>query len=401
MPKQKKSTPLRFNKTNLAKLKPCPVGQQKLYHDSSREGLLRIKCTSQGCSYIHQASTKVNLGSIHEISLEDAYARSDELRALAKKGLPAKKATFGKSIIDFLEDRALEAQSTEKLRPATIKTYLDLVKQARTHQWQIASIPVDKLTEDHCRAWFEERNQQSPVGASTQCTILKFTYKQLTISRQIPRENLNPFQIISDLGLLNSNAVGKAPASTAELPAILQGLTKLHYKFPNECFTFAFLLHTGLRPDTLWNLKLEDFDKEAGMITIRQSKTQDKPTTLPVSDYVTKLLTAKALNPTESGHFVEKWHTQYFVKKLEKLAGRNFRLKDCRSTYSSIAIALLDIDEWKVNTLQLRQSTNVLMRNYVNADPEKLRLAANKISEHINLQGMFSGLMLEHLKLDP
>ena len=149
-------------------------------------------------------------------------------------------------------------------------------------------------------------------------------------------------------------------------------------------------LFTGMRRGELMKLRWDNADLEARTLHLPKTKNGD-PLTLPMSEYLTDLLTSRRElvgsspwvfpGPGKTGHLIE---TKKFLLRVSTGSGVSFTLHDLRRTFITIAESL-DVPYYALKRLLNHRAHGDVTGGYIVIDAERLRepveLVAQKILE--------------------
>lgn len=147
-------------------------------------------------------------------------------------------------------------------------------------------------------------------------------------------------------------------------------------------------LLTGMRRREIAGLRWENIDLKARTLTVPKTKNGD-PLMLPLSSYLTRLLTERKLRaggspwvfPTQSasGHLEE---CKSFVRRVGARSGIDFSLHDLRRTFITIAESL-DIPAYALKRLLNHRTSGDVTGGYIIMDVERLREPVERIADRL------------------
>lgn len=147
------------------------------------------------------------------------------------------------------------------------------------------------------------------------------------------------------------------------------------------------LLFTGLRRSEAANLRWSNVDLEHRTLTIRDTKNH-QPLTLPLTDYLWQLLTARKAEAQTDYVFPGQGHPGALVepragvKWVIRESGVHFSLHDLRRTFITSATGL-GIHIYLIKRLVNHKLSNDVTEGYTIHDTEHLREPAQKIADFL------------------
>jgi integrase len=225
--------------------------------------------------------------------------------------------------------------------------------------------PVSRLT--HTRAWYRIDRRQ---------TLIK------------PHQLHAWYQAVNDLkaGSLNIKVrprKGRAPVNK-EPPKAKPAEIVADY--------LSLLLFTGLRRQEAATLRWDNVDLQGRTLTIPDPKNHE-PLTLPLSDFVHALLTARQANVVNEaeeyvfsgrgaqGYLVEP---RLHIERVIEASGVTFSLHDLRRTFITIAESL-DIPAYAIKRLVNHKMSRDVTAGYIISDVERLRRPMQQITNFLLL----------------
>ena len=147
------------------------------------------------------------------------------------------------------------------------------------------------------------------------------------------------------------------------------------------------IIFTGLRRQEAATLKWQQVDLEGKTIQILQTKNHEIHT-LPLSDFLCDLLTARKENRINDYVFPGKGAAGHIIEPRKQMAqvtkatGIEFTVHDLRRTFITIAESL-DIPAYALKRLMNHKMTNDVTAGYIIVDVERLRKPMQLITNYI------------------
>jgi integrase len=398
----------KLTKSVVDSISHLPTGQV-FYRDSELRGFgLRVGATSK--TYIAESKVngkvvRVTIGKHGVFTPEQARVEARRLLVEMAKGInpnhvkaemKAKAVTLQKAFDEFLEAR-------KALKPRTIYDYKRIMKTYLA-DWlnkPITSITKDMIARRHAKLsqpWKSGKHEYTGSEAQANLTmrflraLLNFAAAKYEDSHGNSLIVENPVRRLSQTRAWYRVERRRTVIKEHELPAWFNAVQELKSDAVNGRADVVrdfllLLLFTGLRRNEAATLKWEQADMKARTFTVLDTKNKE-PHTLPMSDYVLKLLTQRhkqAENayvfpgPGELGYLIEPKKQK---QKVIMASGVSFTLHDLRRTFLTIAESL-DIPAYAVKRLANHKMSNDVTAGYIIADVERLRKPMQLITDHI------------------
>lgn len=151
-----------------------------------------------------------------------------------------------------------------------------------------------------------------------------------------------------------------------------------------------FLLHTGLRRNEAAKLQWNQVDFQEGCFTVSDTKNGE-PHTLPLSDYLKKLLMQRKAEEWPGNPYVFPSHgkakclqePKVAIESVTSATGIIFTCHDLRRTFATIAESL-DLSGYTVKALlNHKQQTGDVTGGYIVLNVDRLREPMQKITNAI------------------
>ena len=390
---------LKFTKPALKALPWPPPGHRLSYADTTVRGL-QLRVTSRGIKSFQvykklgSKPVRVTLGRFPDMTIEQARRLAKSTIAAiaeginpnaAKRALRSRVITLGEVFENYLMAR-------KALKPRTIEDYRQTMRTAFAdwHDKPLSAITRDMVASKHrklgkasearannamrvLRAMFnfaageyEDENGHSlfPDNPVTRLSHTRAWYRVDRRRTYIKPQQLKPwFEAVLHLP-------GTSPSNQAE---IIRDYLLL-------------LLFTGLRREEAAQLTWDNVDLPGRTLTVTDTKNRE-PHTLPLSDYLVKILSsarAKATtkyvfpSPTSgSGHIINPGKQ---ISCVRSTSGVEFTLHDLRRTFTTLAESL-DISAYAVKRLVNHKMRDDVTAGYIVMDVERLRNPMQAITD--------------------
>lgn len=196
----------------------------------------------------------------------------------------------------------------------------------------------------------------------------------------LPKEN--PVAIMSQAQAWYKDGRRSVVVKVSEMSAFFREVGALQNETGRDYL--MLLLFTGLRRNEAMALHWDYVDFEGRSLTIPATKNGE-PHTLPLSNYLLKLLEARRERWGGKGYVFPSWsgnghltYVQHIQNDLRK-KGVDFTLHDLRRTFITTAESL-DISTYVVKRLANHKQNDVTGKHYIVHDIERLREPMERIS---------------------
>ncbi len=382
-----------MDKVEIPVPKPGERKTQAFYRDSAIPGFA-LRVTSGGVkSFIAEKRIngkvrRMTLGRYGHLTVEQA--RREAMQVLGrvatgkdpiaeKKEKQAKSVTLHEAFEDYLKTRKdLKASTIHDYRRSMNGPFAD---------WQNKAL-LD-ITKDMVELRHRTLGKRSPARANNALRVLRAIFNHARGKYEDAKGN--PIIVINPVDRLSQNRAWYkvTPRQTLIKPHQLADWYTATYQLNTETTRdyLHFILFTGLRRSEASRLKWDDVDFGDNTITIAETKNH-QPHTLPLSDFLKKLLKRRAdiasspyVFPAESerGYLIEP---RTAVERVSKLSGVTFTLHDLRRTFITIAESL-DIPAYALKRLLNHKDPNDVTAGYIVSDVERLRIPMQRISDFI------------------
>jgi len=373
--------------------KPGEKKCQAFYRDSAIPGFA-LRVTSGGVkSFIAEKRIngkvrRMTLGRYGHLTVEQARREAMQLLGMVaigkdpiadKKAKQAKSVTLQEAFEDYLKTR-------KDLKLSTIHDYRRSMNGPFA-DWQNKAL-LD-ITKDMVELRHRTLGKRSPARANNALRVLRAIFNHARGKYEDAKGN--PIIVINPVDRLSQNRAWYkiTPRQTLIKPHQLADWYTATYQLNNETTRdyLHFILFTGLRRSEASTLKWDDVDFGDNTLTIAETKNH-QPHTLPLSDFLEKLLKRRAetasspyVFPAESerGYLIEP---RTAVERVSKLSGVTFTLHDLRRTFITIAESL-DIPAYALKQLLNHKDPNDVTAGYIISDVNRLRDPMQRITNFI------------------
>lgn len=284
-------------------------------------------------------------------------------------------------------------QITRTLKPVTVRNYR--LRLALLADWQ--DIPVTSITRDMVEQRHRDittRNGNATANSTMRTLRALLHYAAIKYEHEdgSPLIKNNPVRRLSELRAWHRDKKRKTSLSLRQLRGFFEGCFALSNSTMRDIL--ITLLLTGMRRSEALNLRwtpdpdniLPHVDLELGVIHHPDPKNGE-PTTLPVSDYVWRLLRLRSLGkrgpfvfPGQSPDkpFTAAWNS---FESVRERCGMKFALHDLRRTFATVGDEI-DLKEQLVQQL-MNHKPDSQTEDYTCRSVERLRRATQKITDAI------------------
>lgn len=366
---------------------------QIFYRDSELRGFA-LRVTASGIksfvveTLIGNKVRRMTIGRYGKLTAEQARTEAKKiLGKIASGGDPVadKKQARAKSVT--LKEVFEEYLKTRKnLKPTTIFDYQRVMKEAFS-SWLYK--PLLDITKDMVARRHTKLGETSHARANLAMRVLRALFNFA----------ITQYEDSQGRSLINDNPVKRLSQSRAwyrverrlsfikphELAAWYENVQKLGNETLRDYL--LLLIFTGLRRQEAAQLKWDQVDFKQKTLTIVDTKNHESHT-LPLSDYLMKLLTQRKETATAEYVFPSNSAGGYIVeprKQMEKViqtSGVHFIIHDLRRTFITIAEGL-DISAYAVKRLANHKMTQDITSGYIITDVERLRKPMQQITDYL------------------
>jgi len=390
---------MKITKLSLEKLPiplPDPTGKtiQKRYYDETLKGF-GVRITSGGTKaffiekLVQRKLRRITIGKYPELTVE--MARKEGLKLLGQ---------IATGIDPLVEKRAARAQlvsikavyedylqARKSLKPKTKYDYERALKNTFPN-WErkpLLSITKDKISSLHARIGAEHGEAYANLVMRILRALFNFAAGKYEDSQGRSLITDNPVKRLSQARAWYRIERRQTYIKSHELKKWYQGIQVLKNETLRDYL--LLILFTGLRRQEAAQLRWNQVDLKAKTLTVTDTKNS-KAHTLPLPDYLHKLLKARKQQatsifvfsgPGEKGYIIEP---RKQIAQVTKVSGIAFTVHDLRRTFITIAESL-DIPAYALKRLLNHKMQNDVTAGYIMTDVERLRKPMQKITDFI------------------
>ena len=366
---------------------PYPVNGQVLYRDTILPGFgLRVGARSKvffAEGQVNRRTKRVTIGRADVFAPDTARKKALALLGDMAEGFNpneekrkamVEQITLAKAFDDFFEARP-------HLVPLTVQNYS---RTAKLYLKSWCKKPVNEIT----RQMVLKKHQDISVenGKTTANNVMRhfrsvFNFVAATQDDFPP----NPVQILTQARAWHREQRRQTVVTAQDLPMWWKAVMAE----PDYSRDFLMMaLFTGMRRGELMKLRWENVDLEARTLHLPKTKNGD-PLTLPMSKYLTDLLTSRRAlvgsspwvfpGPGKTGHLIE---TKKFLLRVNAGSGVSFTLHDLRRTFITIAESL-DVPYYALKRLLNHRANGDVTGGYIVVNAERLREPVEQVARKI------------------
>lgn len=309
-----------------------------------------------------------------------------------QRATTARAVTLGEVLEAYLAAR-------KNLKPSTVHSYRRTQREAFA-DWTdrpIAHISKEAVAQRHARI-----GARSPAQANNAMRVLRalfnFAGGQYEDAQGKSLFPENPVARLSHTRAWYRVERRRTWIAPAHLPAWLAAVMALKQDGPDSqdamvADLLLLLLFTGLRRTEGLRLRWEHIDLDHRTLTVLDTKNRE-PLTLPLSDFLTELLTARRKitagpyvfpGTGEHGHLIEP---RPQMRRISEQSGVSFILHDLRRTFITVAESL-DIPYYSLKRLVNHTIAGDVTAGYIITNVERQRAPMERISRALLQQAAF------------
>lgn len=367
------------------------ISESLLLHSTARDGrLLRDRMLSGFCVRMHarrrtfRVATSVagkqfrmTLGYWPLMSVEQARARAMEVLAQCRRG--ERTSQFVPKAVPTLRAAYLEYCSVKKIKASSQNRYESFY---RTHFGEWLDRPVTDLGGpefiDHCHAFARTKGAALvELGRGVIGAVIKYVNALHGLALE------SPFAKLAVVGLMPDRAQPRARVlQVADLPAWRAAVDQLGE--PQRDF-LLLTLYTGLRRNECRELRREQIDLVAGVLSVPETKN-GKPHSLPVTPMMREILERRCDGLLPGDELFAGVAAAHLSKMAARVGSPAFMLHDLRKLVATVG------EKLNVGDSTLRRILNhtppkadVLHRHYVGLDVRDIAKAMHQIQQQLAL----------------
>jgi integrase len=288
-----------------------------------------------------------------------------------------KAVTLGEVFTEFLDSR--------QLKPKTVRDYTGVMNNIYP-DWQ--KLPITDITRDaverrHKKISEERDEAYANLGARTLRSVLNYASAKYETGKGLSILPENPVKRISQ-----TRSWYKVERRTGHLkPHQLAAWFDAVLNIDNDTIKdyLIFVLLTGCRKDESAKLQWTDIDLTDKSYMLRDPKNK-RPIQLPLSDYLSDMLTKRKTNSSSAFVFPGDGMRGYLVEPKRQIAkivektDMPFAMHDLRRTFVTIAESL-DISSFAVKALVNHKQGDDVTSGYIQLNVERLRQPMQTITD--------------------
>ena len=365
---------------------------QDFYRDQSLTGF-GLYVGKQSKTYyaekrINGKSVRTAIGRHGQISTQRAREKAQEILGKMATGLNpndekrsnrARGVTLKQAYEDYKEAR-------KDLKPKTLYDYGRIMKVVFTtwNRKAITDITKDMVEKKHKKIGTEKGPAYANLSMRFLRAVFNFAIGKYEDSKGQSFISDNPVKRLSQTRAWYRIDKRRREIKSSDLPAWYEAVSSLTNQTLRDYLTL--LLFTGLRKQEALKLEWEHVDLKNKTMMIVDTKN-NIPLTLPLSDFVFKLLKARK---TSGDKFVfsGEGKTQHLVEpreavnKVKRLSGVEFSLHDLRRTFITNAESL-DIPHYALKQLVNHKQSGDVTADYIIPSPDRLRGPMQKVADKL------------------
>jgi len=355
---------------------------QDFYRDQSLTGF-GLYVGKQSKTYyaekrINGKSVRTAIGRHGQISTQRARERAQEILGKMATGLNpndekrsnmARGVTLKQAYEDYKEAR-------KDLKPKTLYDYDRIMKAvfASWHRKAVTDITKDMVEKKHKKIGTEKGPAYANLSMRFLRAVFNFAIGKYEDSKGQSFISDNPVKRLSQTRAWYRIDKRRREIKSSDLPAWYEAVSSLTNQTLRDYLTL--LLFTGLRKQEALKLELMIVDTKNNI-----------PLTLPLSDFVFKLLKARKTSD-DKFVFSGEGKTQHLVEprkavnKVKRLSGIEFSLHDLRRTFITNAESL-DIPHYALKQLVNHKQSGDVTAGYIIPSPDRLRGPMQKVTDKL------------------
>lgn len=386
---------MRLTKSVIDKIQTPHNRDQVFYRDSELKGFA-VRITSNGIKsfvvekLVNRKVRRMTLGRYGELTAEQARKEAQKLLGKIATGVdPAADKQLAKAKAVTLSGVFADyKQARKNLKPKTLYDYEQVIEKAFV-DWKsksLFSISKDQVAKKHTELGKKSGEAYANLAMRVLRALFNFAIEQYEDGQGKPLITENPVKRLSKTRAWYRAKRRKTYITPDQLGMWYQEVMQLSNSVMRDYLLLILL--TGVRRNEAAQLKKEDINLKAKLLTITDPKNHE-PHTLPLTNYLRDLLKLRIdASPNEyvfpgsgkAGYLVEP--RKQMAKIIEK-TGIQFTVHDLRRTFITIAESL-DIPAYALKRLLNHKMDNSdVTAGYIVTDVERLRRPMEKIGTYI------------------
>ncbi len=343
-------------------------------------------------------TVRVKIGEFPLVTVEHARRKAVDVLAQMSEGINPNQTRPGGSLKNLTLAHALKDYlGSRSLKP---RTQDDVERSFRTKLKDWLERPIHELTRDEVLQRHAELVEKSGPAQANQCmrylrSVLNFAKPRYKLANGAPLLKENPVLVLTETRSWKRVPRRQTVIQRKDLGPWFLAVLEIRETHPGEvtqtiCDYLLVLLLTGLRRGEATQLKWDQVDLEAGVLTIADTKNHE-PHRLPLSDFLWSLFKERYQARVNEyvfqgreggcGHIVTPQKT---MNQVAEKCGVAFCSHDLRRTFTSIAEAL-GISSYTIKRLLNHKITREITGGYIvrGYDQERLREPVQRITDFV------------------
>lgn len=391
---------MKLTKTVVDKIKPPATGQA-FYRDEVMKGFA-LRVTAAGAkSFVVEKriggkTRRKTLGAYGALTVEQARKEAQKFLGKVASGIDpiAEQRAHAARGVTLSEVFETYLKTRSGLTPGTIHDYRRNMREV-FRDWQnrpLADISKDEVAKRHAKTGERSRSRANNAMRMLRA-LFNFARGQYEDAEGRSLFPENPVNRLTHTRAWYRVERRQTFIKRDDLPAWFAAVQALRDDDADpQGRTVAdwllLLLFTGLRRSEGLRLRWTDIDFAARSLTVHQTKNRE-PLTLPLSDFIFELLSARRALVVASPYvFPGEGRTGYLheprpqMRKVTQQSGVAFIPHDLRRTYITVAEGL-DISAYALKRLVNHSTGNDVTAGYIISDVERLRAPMQRITDFI------------------
>lgn len=381
---------------------PLPARGKRAYiYDTKVSGLVCSITPNATKSFLVYRKLKgkpirVTLGRYPDMTIEQARSIAGNTLSVIAGGQNPTELKRVKKASDITLHEVLTAYlETRSLKPRTATDYKAITKDC-FKAW--LNKPIASINRDMVKKRHRVIGENSPAHANYAMRILRalFNFAKAEYKRADGSDMIigNPVAVLSETRAWFKIKRKQSYIAKDKLPEWFAAINALEETAANSKAETArdyllFVLFTGARKEEAAQLRWDNVNLKLATFTLHDTKNSET-VTLPLSDYLLALLEKRKAKTVSEfvfegegkrGHIIE---VKRHMKKVAANIDQDFTIHDLRRTFLTIAESM-DISPYTLKRLVNHKTAEKsdVTAGYIVVDIERLRDAAQKISDHI------------------
>lgn len=385
---------MKLTKVVVDKIEPPVDRDQAFYRDQQLKGFA-VRVTASGVKsfvvekLVNGKVRRITVGRYGVITVEQARREAQKLLGKIATGIDprAEKQNIQLQSLTLFEVFQDYIKARKSLKEQTLYGYRKVLNRALA-AWKdkpLLSLTKDKIGQLHTRLGKENGEAYANLAMRLLRALFNFAAGQYEDGKGQSLITENPVKRLSQTRAWYRIERRQTYIKPHELAAWYRGVSALENTTLRDYL--LLVLFTGLRRNEAAQLKWTHIDLIAKTLTVSSTKNHETHT-LPLSDYLEKLLTVRKQAANSDYVFPGGGKEGYIIEprkqmaKVTKFSGVSFTLHDLRRTFITIAESL-DISAYAVKRLVNHKMNNDVTAGYIIADVERLRKPMQLITNHL------------------